>query len=110
MRGRGALLLVLLSAGQAIGQGSSGSAQPGFGLGSSINQPFNEKSLFPDAKPLLEKPTGTSPATPPSWNPFGNAPSAGPPAGPVYVPLIPDGSLPLPPPKRWVGGFEFGIN
>lgn len=114
MRGWGGLLLVLLSAGSALGQGSSGSgssSQPGFGLGSTINQPFNEKSLFPDAKPLVQNQPGTSAAMPPSWNPFGAPPStAQSPPGPVDIPLIPNGSLPLPPPKQWFGGLEFGIN
>lgn len=112
MRGRGALLLVLLTAGPALGQGGTSAGGPpgNFGLGSTINQPFNEKSLFPDAKPLMEKSPGASPATPPSWNPFGGATPSAP--GPVEPPptLLPDGSLPLPPPKRWFGGFEFGVN
>lgn len=115
MRCRGGVLLVLLTAGPGIAQSvaPAGGAPPpsqGFGLGSTINQPFNEKSLFPDAKPLMEKSPGASPA-PPSWNPFGNA-NPGPP-GPTELPptLIPDGSLPPPPPpKRWFGGFEFGVN
>jgi hypothetical protein len=110
MRRWGGFVIVLLTAGAALGQSSSGSgsSQPGFGLGSGINQPFNEKALFPDAKSLIQNQPGTSPATPPSWNPFG-APSTAQ-SGPVNVPLIPDGSLPLSEPKRWFGGFEFGVN
>lgn len=112
MRGCGVLLLVTLTAGGAAGQtgggpGGGAGAQPNIGFGSAINQPFNEKSLFPDAKPLIPSNPGGSPV-PPSWNPFGSAPPPG--AADVTPPLIPDGSLPLPPPKRWFGGFEFGIN
>jgi hypothetical protein len=109
MRGWGGLVAVLLSAGTGLGQ-TSGSSQPAFGLGSTVNTPFNEKSLFPNATPLLASQTNTSPAAPPSWNPFGAPPSAQPGLTELPPTLIPDGSLPLPPPKRWFGGFEFGVN
>ena len=68
--------------------GSSGaSAQPngsGAFFGAAQGQKFDEKALFP---------------------PAAKAPPAPPPV------TIPDGSLPpLPPPKVWTGGFEFGLN
>ncbi|HEX4611449.1 MAG TPA: DUF481 domain-containing protein [Urbifossiella sp.] len=85
-------------------------------FGPSLSQPFNEKSLFPNA---TTPPAGGTPTTP---GPAGLPPPPG--VGPPV--FVPDGSLPQPPgkgdppvfvpgasppPRRtWHGGFEFGIN
>ncbi|MFO0799514.1 MAG: DUF481 domain-containing protein [Gemmataceae bacterium] len=72
-------------------------------FGPSLNQQFGEKSLFPNQLKLDVPPPGP-PATQP---PAGLLPP--PDAGPPVV--IPDGSLPTaPPPRKWRGGFEFGLN
>ncbi len=68
-------------------------------FGPSPTAPFNEKSLFP-TPPKLDAP-------PPTPAPDGLPPPPG--VGPAIV--VPDGSLPAaPPPRRWRGGFEFGVN
>lgn len=60
--------------------------------------PFTEKSLFP-TPPKLDPP--------PTPAPDGLPPPPG--VGPAVV--VPDGSLPVAaPPRRWRGGFEFGVN
>ena len=73
-------------------------------FGPALSQPFTEKSLFPT--PALA-PKDDPPATPATPAPAGLLPPPG--VGPPVA--VPDGSLPVAaPPRRWRGGFEFGIN
>jgi hypothetical protein len=70
-------------------------------FGPELGQQFNEKSLFPTPAPA---PKFDVPKTP--------APAGLPPPPGVDPPVvIPDGSLPTPPPpRRWRGGVELGVN
>ena len=81
-------------------------------FGPALTQTFNDKALFPNASSVIPGTSGSSAVNPTqSWNPFSVAPA---PANGVHeLPptILPDESLPLPPPpKRWAGGFEFGLN
>lgn len=117
----GVVLVVL--GGRAVGQTSSGSTSKGLDsygwapptnkvptvttpdakasdyFGPSTNQPFNEKTLFPNPPPIPDTPKTQAPEGLPPL------PAQEPPV------VVPDGSLPIPPPKKlWKGGVEFGLN
>ena len=81
----------MMFAGRAM---SPAPSVPGTTFGSQATQPFTEKVMFPNS-PTLPKP---------------NKPTAAAVEDPPPI-VIPDGSMPAPPPPRvWTGGFEFGIN
>ena len=69
------VLIVAVAAGLGQQPSSGPQAPGGLGFGAAANQPFNQKSVFPDAKSLLPDPG--IPAVPPSWNPFTSPPPPG---------------------------------